>query len=419
MAGGRRSILIDARVNGFHGAHGLARSVMKLVAHMSEPADGLALRVLVNPGQPQIFPLSELPPYADVIGTDVTVGAVHRCRELAGLIRTLDAAVLYVPHPTFTPVVRPCPFVVTVHDCTIESDVGFAGGRLRQAGTRLVTGMVLRRAAAMTAPSRASLAEIRRRYPTAPNPTLVQNGVDVRPFGQVTAAAVAAARDRYQLPPVFILAVGAHRPHKNHEVLVRALASVPDHVGLVIVGYFDRSFHDPLPGLIAELGLESRVQLVPDVADEWLPAVFRAASVFAFPSLAEGYGLPVLEAMAAGVPVVMSDIEVLAEVAGPAALMVPPRDVASWAAALVAVLGDAALAGRLTDAGRAAAAAASWDRGALALGRLLSAVAGRRLNSSCITSPCQVGVLSRRRYGVAQGEAQGAQGEARGEARSH
>jgi glycosyltransferase involved in cell wall biosynthesis len=185
------------------------------------------------------------------------------------------------------------------------------------------------------------------------------------------------------------------------------------------VGYFDSSFHDPLPGLIAELGLESRVQLVPDVADEWLPAVFRAASVFAFPSLAEGYGLPVLEAMAAGVPVVMSDIEVLAEVAGPAALMVPPRDVASWAAALVAVLGDAALAGRLTDAGRAAAAAASWDRGALALGRLLSAVAGRRLNSSCITSPCQVGVLSRRRYGVAQGEAQGAQGEARGEARSH
>jgi glycosyltransferase involved in cell wall biosynthesis len=293
-----------------------------------------------------------VPAHTEVIGTDVTVGAVHRCWELAGLIRAVDAAVLYVPHPTFTPVVRPCPFVVTVHDCTIESDVGFAGNWLRQAGTRKVTGMALRRAAAMTAPSRASLAEIRRRYPAAPNPTLVPNGVDVRPFGQVTATAVAAARDRYQLPSAFILAVGAHRPHKNHEVLVRALASVPGHVGLVIVGYFDRSFHDPLlPGLIAELGLESRVKLVPDVADEWLPAVFRAASVFAFPSLAEGYGLPVLEAMAAGVPVVMSDIEVLAEVAGPAALMVPPRDVAGWATALVAVLADPALSGRLTDAG--------------------------------------------------------------------
>ena len=388
MAGGRGSILIDARVNGFRGAHGLARSVMKLVAHMSEPTDGLALRVLVNPGRPQIFPLSELPPYADVIGTDVTVGAVHRCWELAGVIRAAGAAVLYVPYPTFTPLVRPCPFVLTVHDCTIESDVGFAGNRLRQAGMRTVTGMALRRAAAMTAPSAASLAEIRRHYPAAPNPTLVPNGVDVRQFGPVTATAVAAARDRYQLPETYILTVGAHRPHKNHEVLVRALVAVPDHVGLVIVGFPDPNFHDPLPGLIAELGLQSRVKLVPDVAEEWLPAVFRAASVFAFPSFSEGYGMPVLEAMAAGVPVVMSNIAVLAEVAGPGALMVPPRDVAGWASALTTVLGDGALAGRLTDAGSTVAAAASWEQGASVLGRLLSAVAGGRLTRSCITLSC-------------------------------
>ena len=387
MAGGRRSILIDARVNALPGAHGLARSVMKLVAHMSEPDDGLTLRVLVNPRHEQIFPLSELPAHADLIGTDVTVFAQYRCRELARLIRAVDAAVLYVPYPTFTPLVRPCPLVVTVHDCTIESSAGFAGNWLRQAATRTVTGMALRRAAVMTAPSRASLADIRRHYPAAPNPTLIPNGVDVRQFGQVTATAVAAARDRYQLPEKFILAVGAHRPHKNHEVLVQALAAVPGDVGLVIVGNPDPSFRDPLPGLIAGLGLESRVKLVPDVADEWLPAVYRAASVFAFPSLAEGYGLPVLEAMAAGVPVVMSDIRVMAEVAGSAALMVPPRDVAGWVSAITAVLCDAALAGRLTQAGSAAAAAASWEHGAAALSRLLSAVATGRLTRSGMTDP--------------------------------
>jgi glycosyltransferase involved in cell wall biosynthesis len=287
MAGGRRSILIDARVNALPGAHGLARSVMKLVAHMREPDDGLALR----------------------------------------------------------------------------------------------------RAAVMTAPSQASLADIRRHYPAAPNPTLIPNGVDVRPFEQVTATAVAAARDRYQLPRKFILAVGAHRPHKNHEVLVQAMAAVPGDVGLVIVGHPDHSFRNPLPGMIAGLGLESRVKLVPDVADEWLPAVYRAASVFAFPSLAEGYGLPVLEAMAAGVPVVMSDIRVMAEVAGSAALMVPPRDVAGWASAITAVLSDAALAGRLAEAGRAAATAASWEHGASALSRLLSAVATGRLARSGMTGP--------------------------------
>jgi len=79
---------------------------------------------------------------------------------------------------------------------------------------------------------------------------------------------------------------------------------------------------------------------------------------------------------------------VLAEVGGPAALMVPPRDVSAWVSALTAVLGDAALSGRLTDAGRAAAAAASWNHEALALSHLLAAVADRRLSRSCITSPC-------------------------------
>jgi glycosyltransferase involved in cell wall biosynthesis len=387
MAGNRRSILIDARVNALPGAHGLARSVMKLVAHMPEPDDGLALRVLVNPGQEQLFPLFEVPAHIDLIGTDVTVFARHRSWELAAQIRAAGAAVLYVPYPTFTPLVRPCPFVVTVHDCTIEDSVDFAGGRIRQALTRTVTAMSLRRAAAMTAPSLASLVGIRRHYPAAPNPTLIPNGVDVNQFSQVTASAVAEARARYQLPDTFVLAVGAHRPHKNHEVLVRALAALPADVSLVIVGNPDPSFRSPVPGLISELGLDSRVTLLPDVADEWLPAVYRAASVFAFPSLAEGYGLPVLEAMAAGVPVVTSDIEIMAEVAGPAAVAVPPRDAASWASAIAAVLREPALARRLVAAGHAAAAAASWERGACALSSLLSDVATGRLTQAGAAAP--------------------------------
>ncbi len=201
------------------------------------------------------------------------------------------------------------------------------------------------------------------------------NGVDISQFGGVSATAVAAARERYELPETFILTVGAHRPHKNHEVLVRALATVPEHVSLVIVGDFDPRFAAPLPALIAELGLGSRVTLVREVAEDCLPAVYRAASVFAFPSFLEGFGMPVLEAMAAGVPVVMSDIQALTEIAGPAAVLVPPGDVAAWVAALTAVLADPALTSRLVEAGTAAAARASWHTGASALARLLSAVA--------------------------------------------
>ena len=379
----RRSILIDARVNAYPGAHGLARSVMKLTAHMSEPADGLALRVLVNPRRAQIFPLDELPAYAGIVDTDITVGAVHRCRELARLIRSVRTAVLYVPYQTFTPLIRPCPFVVTVHDTTIEQDVRFAGGRLRQAAVRAATSLVLRRAVAVTAPSNASVADIKRWYPAAPEPVLVPNGIDVAPFAAVTPAAVAAVRARYQLPETFVLAVGAHRPHKNHEVLIRALTALQPNVSLVIVGHFDRSFHDPLPGLIGALGLASRVRLVPNVSDELLPAVYRAAAVFAFPSLAEGYGLPVLEAMAAGIPVLASDIPVLAEVAGSgAAVLVPPLDAARWASAITAVLADPLLAGRLRRAGGGVAAASGWSRGAAALGALLAAVANGRLTRS-------------------------------------
>lgn len=392
MARGAPSIMIDARVNSLAGAHGIARSVMTLIAHLERPGGDLAggdmaVKVLINPDRPQIFPLSQIPAHVQLIGTDITVRALHRCWDLARLIKASGAAVLYVPYPPFTPLIRPCPIVVTLHDCTIESDTGFAGGWRRQAGMKLVTRAVVRRAAAVTAPTRASLADIGRHYPGPPDPALVPNGVDIDQFAGVTAVDVAAARELYGLPGRYVLTVGAHRPHKNHEVLVRALAALPGSVSLVIVGYFDPAFPEPLPALMARLGLESRVLLLPEVADRWLPAVYRAASVFAFPSLAEGFGIPALEAMACGVPVVASDIPALAEVTRSAATLVDPRDVAAWASALASVLTSRALADRMSAAGTEVARAQTWSRGAAALHGLLRAVAIANHESYRVRSP--------------------------------
>jgi glycosyltransferase involved in cell wall biosynthesis len=392
---GRPTILIDLRVNAMAGAHGIARSVMKLSAHLAH-GDDLTVRVLVNTARPQIFPLSELPARADVVETDIGPGAVHRCLALDQLIRSTGADVMYVPYPTFTPLMCPCPVVVTVHDCTIESDVRFAGSRHRQVQLTLATKAAVRRATAITAPSEASLADIRQHYPSAPNPTLVPNGVDMSQFTAVDADSVAMARKLYGLPDQFILAIGAHRPHKNHEVLVRALAKLPAHVSLVIVGYIDPSFHQPLPRLVAQLGLQSRVLLVPDVADPWLPAVYRAASVFAFPSLAEGFGMPVLEAMASGVPVVASDIAPIAEVTGSAATLVPPANVAAWTSAIAAILADPVLARHRREAGQGMARSISWEHGAAALGNLLSAVATGQLTRSGWAPRCSPSVTSAR-----------------------
>ena len=317
-----------------------------------------------------------------MVHTDITPGAAHRCHELAAALRALHAAVLYVPYMSFTPLLRPCPFVVTLHDTTLEKDAGYAGGWLRQQASVAGTRLVLRHAAAVTVPSSASLTEIKARYPRAPHSTLVPNGIHSAVFADVPATAIARARERYRLPAEFVLAVGAHRPHKNHQVLIRALGYLPERVHLVLVGYFDRNFRDPLPALIARLGLRDRVRLVPEVDDELLPAVYRAASAFAFPSLSEGYGLPALEALAAGVPSAVSDIPVLAEVTGGAALLVPPHDVRAWADALATLLHDSALRARMAAAGRAVAHAATWRRGADVLGGLLSDVADGRFPRS-------------------------------------
>ncbi|MGO8886031.1 MAG: glycosyltransferase family 4 protein [Streptosporangiaceae bacterium] len=370
-----RSILVDARLNGRPGAHGLARSVLKLAEHMPAGPDGLALRILVDSSRPQLFPLAGLARRAELIEAGIRPEAVHRTRELSRLIRAAGAAVLYAPYPLFAPLRCACPVVLTIHDCIIESSVRHAGGWHRQAGLKIATTAMLRRSAAVTAPSLASLAEIRRHYPAAPRPTLIPNGIDTRPFDAVTDRDVAAVRARYGLPDRFILTVGAHRPHKNHDVLIRALAAMPSAVPLVIVGYFDPNFRDSLPRQTSRLGLQSRVTLIPAVPEEALPAVYRAASLFAFPSLVEGYGLPALEAMAAAVPVVASAVPALSEVCGRAAVLVPPHDAAAWAAAMTRILGDDAAASDMARAGAAVAAAATWARGGRALSDLLASVA--------------------------------------------
>jgi glycosyltransferase involved in cell wall biosynthesis len=377
----RRSILIDARVNAVPGGQGLARWTLKLIEHMAPLQNGLALRVLVNRSRPQLFPLADVSDRAELIDTDIVLPTTARrsretrSRELGRLIRDLDAAVFYSPHPLYAPRICPCPLVVTIQDCIFESgSARAAGGWHMRFLLKAVTAARLRHAAAVVAPSQATLAEIQRHYPAAPRPTLIPCGVDVSQFASVSDEAVKAVRERYDLPEQFVLAVGTHRRHKNQIVLVRALALMPPTVSLVIAGHCEPRFRDPLEQQIPDLGLQARVRLLHSVSDEDLPALYRAASVFAFPSLVEGYGFPPLEAMSAGVPVVASAVPVLEEVHGSAAMLVPPHDATAWAKALSRVLDDPATASSMVAAGTAAAAAAAWDGPARALRELLLSV---------------------------------------------
>lgn len=172
-----------------------------------------------------------------------------------------------------------------------------------------------------------------------------------------------AAAARFDLPTRFILTVGVLEPRKNHVGLLRALQRLHDAgepIALVIVGRDGWHWQNPLdqPEFAA---LRPWVRIVRNVTETELVAIYHRATVFTYPSLYEGFGLPPLEAMACGVPVVASDRSSLPEVTGDAALLVDPTDPQALANALGAVLHDETVRKRLITAGHARARQFSWQ----------------------------------------------------------
>ncbi len=164
-----------------------------------------------------------------------------------------------------------------------------------------------------------------------------------------------------------VLSLSAKRPHKNLLALIGALARmpVPERPALVLAGY-PTEHEAQLRARARELGVERDVRFPGWLSDADVEGLWAIAAAFVFPSLYEGFGLPVLEAMARGVPVACSNATSLPEVAGDAALLFEPHDEAAIADALSRLLSDAALAERLRAAGRERVRAFTWERTARA-----------------------------------------------------
>jgi len=219
---------------------------------------------------------------------------------------------------------------------------------------------------------------------------VVHNGVDVGRFAAADHHLAAELRRRAGAADrPLILAVGGIEPRKGSDTLMAALRRLEGRPGrrpvLAVVGghsfqdyreYRDRVLSS-LPGL--GLRLDDDVVLLGTVPDAELPGWYAAADVLAFPSTKEGWGLAVLEAMSAGLPVVVSDLPVFREYLRPGqdALMVPVDDAAALAAALGTVLDDAALADRLRAAGYQVCARFTWDRCAAEHQRIYPDLKGR------------------------------------------
>jgi glycosyltransferase involved in cell wall biosynthesis len=196
---------------------------------------------------------------------------------------------------------------------------------------------------------------------------VVMAGVDAH-FQPVTdMAELTRIREHYHLPERFILSVGTLQPRKNFTGLIEAFHQMRQRTQapqqLVIVGQ-KGWLYEGIFAKVAELGLEEQVSFLGFVADDDLPALYTLADLFAFPSFYEGFGIPILEAMACGTPVVASDASSLPEVVGDAGVMVKPEDIAALSKALERALEDSILRAGLIARGQEQARRFTWEQSA-------------------------------------------------------
>jgi glycosyltransferase involved in cell wall biosynthesis len=261
-----------------------------------------------------------------------------------------------------TPIVSGVPRVVTVHDLAFHLyPEQYPGAKQRY--LRAMTRLSVRRATRVIAVSEATRDDVIRLYGADPERVVTApNGVGPE-FQPLPDEQIAAFRRERQLPEHFVLFLGTLQPRKNLETLLRAYARVMAETGwsLVVAGA-EGWGTTPIFTLARALGIEDNVRFVGYVAPQELPFWYNAAGMLVYPSFYEGFGLPALEAMACGTPVIAADNSALPEVVGDAGLLVGARDVDGFAHAITTLARDADFRHRLGRRGQLRAAGYSWRR---------------------------------------------------------
>lgn len=285
---------------------------------------------------------------------------------LAYELRRRPVDVLHVQYtaPPFCPV----PIVTTIHDLAFEH-LPETFTRRGKTQLRLTVRRTARRAAHILTVSEYSRQDISHTYRLSPDKiTVTHNGCETQFTAASTAQETTALKQKFGITKDYLLAVGSLQPRKNLVRLLRAYARLraeqPEfQLQLVLVGRRLWLYEEILRE-IKQQKIAADVIVTDYVADEDLPALYRAAVALVYPSLFEGFGLPPLEAMACGTPVITSNTSSLPEVVGPAALLVDPYDEAALAQALWQIAHDAALRQQLRSAGLAQAKQFTWQAAA-------------------------------------------------------
>jgi glycosyltransferase involved in cell wall biosynthesis len=354
------NILLDASA-AVHQRAGIGRYTQELITALLEVAPQHTYRIFYNRAAeagPQA-PLNMLPATTIPTGDKpwrLRVLLAHWLRKPQNRLLPAD---LFHATDNVLPFLTHTPSVFTLYDLghQLFPQTQSSPNRLY---LRLMLGCFLRHARRVIAISESTRRDAMRLYGLpAEKIVVIPLGVNSR-FQPAQPAEILAIRTRYNLPEKFLLAVGTIEPRKNLAALLPVL-QMDKRLRLVIAGkrgwLADEFFHQ-----LDASGCHDRVMLLGRTPDEDLPALYSAARAFAFPSLYEGFGLPVLEAMACGTPVVCANTSSLPEVAGDAAILAAPNDPRAWQAAITRLWDDDNLHTDLSARGLQHAARFTWQQ---------------------------------------------------------
>jgi glycosyltransferase involved in cell wall biosynthesis len=378
-------VAIDIRRMTEFGVGTYIRNVVRTLARLDRDSKYFLI------GSPaKVAECGALPPNFHAVALDGSDDTIKGNLAFRAIVKRLGCDVVHIPHLFWIPRGLSCPYVLTVHDL-LEHMYGSRNASSTRRNLHFyLTRRVLRKAARVIAVSQFTKNEIEKLL-AIPNARIevVYNAIDERFLhGHATAADRELIAQRYLVNYPFILYAGAIRPHKNVVRIIEAFSALkselqkekvyPD-LKLIIIGD-DLSSHPRLRRTVVRGCVQNDVRFLGFVPIDVLRIFYDTAKIFVFPSLYEGFGLPPLEAMAHGTPVVTSNTSSLPEVAGNAALLVNPENVFEIRRGLQRVLLDPALRESMKERGYEQAKRFSWTTSVSRILEIYREVAGSRLS---------------------------------------
>jgi glycosyltransferase involved in cell wall biosynthesis len=360
----RKRIAFDARLinDRYHGIGRFAFQLLKYMVLTDSDYDFVIYRGKLSDGR---FIWNDIvnAPHVSLMDGPGPIYWPHE-QLLWSIMLKRDAIDLFYSPYINVPLLTSTPVIMTVHDMIFERFPQYMPASWIRPYYKFLMKSGLRKSERIVTVSSSTAADLKNFYSLAAEKiSVVPEGVDDNFSSNVQPFHLEEIRKRYHLDAPYVLSVGACRPHKNYERLIQAFSNLRDDFphDLVLVGPVDTRFPDMIQHEVDRTGLNGRVKQLKWIPEGDLPAVYSLADLVVLPSIIEGFGLPALEAMACGTPVIAANNSSYPEVVGDAGLLINPYEVADIEAAMRLLLGDEERRKHLALAGLERVRGFSWD----------------------------------------------------------